>query len=216
MAIKVILPGDESAIVAQAAWVADQPFRRVLDVGGAAKPLRAATHVLDIAPYERRRQDEGRGPLLERFSKETWKEWDVNERPWPFTRNYFDYVWCCQVVEDLRDPIGACNEMMRVGRAGFISTVHRSYESSVVQYDGVVGYHHHRWLVETIEPAGVQFVYKSPMLHVNPTLRAPEAKQWLLHWTWKGGFAAEEKFTGGDQEQRAELEKYLQERRFEE
>lgn len=209
MAIKIVLPGDESAIEKHARWVAAQEFKRVLDVGGAAKPLRTATHVLDIIDYPRRRIDQGRGGLPERFDIETWETWDVNETPWPFRKNLFQYVWCCQVVEDIRDPIAVCREMMRVGRAGFISTVHRDYESSVVQYDGVVGYHHHRWLVETSVLDGITFTFKSPMLHVTPSLRPPRSDQWLLHWAWRDEFEVEEKFTGGDQEQRQELLDYL-------
>lgn len=210
MGIKVIQPGNETAIEAKARWVATHPTWRVLDVGGAEKPLRAATHVLDVVPYAGRRVDEGRGPLPERFSEGTWKVWDVNVRPWPFPDKLFDYVWCCQVVEDIRDPIAVCREMQRVGKAGFISTVHRTYESSVVQGDGVVGYHHHRWLVEAIEPTRVQFTFKSPILHVNPAMRPHQAHQWLLHWEWEHWFEVEEKFIGGDQGQRAELMAYLE------
>jgi hypothetical protein len=207
--IKLILPGDEYAIEHHAIWVATQDFRRVLDVGGAEKPLRAATHVIDLIPYPNRRVDEGRGPLPERFTTDQWWICDINDTPWPFHDNSFDYVWCCQTVEDVRDPIAVCEEMMRVGKAGFVSTVHRSYESSTVQDDGVVGYHHHRWLVEAFPPDGVTFVFKSPLLQITHALRPPRALQWLLHWTWEGRFDVEEKITGGDQGQRAELLEYL-------
>jgi SAM-dependent methyltransferase len=213
MAIKIITPGDESAIEKHARWVAQQGFRRVLDVGGLERPLRPATHVLDLYPYERRRVDEGRGSLPERFNAETWKVYDVNNVPWPYPDDFFDYVWCCQVVEDVRDPVAVCREMQRVGRAGFVSTVHRSYESSVVQGDGVVGYHHHRWLVEADQDNGVAFTFKSPILQVTHALRPVRYIQWLLHWTWENCFDVEETFTGGDLGQRAELAEYL--RRFE-
>jgi hypothetical protein len=215
MGIKVIQPGDEAMIERKARWVAAQKFKRVLDVGGAEKPLRPATHVLDLVPHIHRRIDEGRGPLPELFTTDTWWMRDACVAPWPFRDNYFDYVWCCQVVEDIRDPIVVCNEMQRVGKAGFISTVHRSYESSVVQYDGVVGYHHHRWLIEAIEPTGAIFTYKSPILHANPAVRPSEAIQWLLHWEWSGEFDVKERFTGGDQGQYHELRAYLERLRHE-
>lgn len=210
MGIKIIQPGDEYAIEHHAIWVATQDFGRVLDVGGLEKPLRPATHVMDLYPYGQRRIDEGRGILPERFNAETWKVYDVNEVPWPYPDDFFDYVWCCQVVEDVRDPIAVCEEMMRVGRAGFVSTVHRSYESSIEQDDGVVGYHHHRWLVEAFPPDTVAFTFKSPLLQVTRALRPPRALQWLLHWVWEGCFHVEEKFTGGDRGQRAELLTYLE------
>jgi len=210
MALEVILPGDEGAINTVAEWVAAQDFERVLDVGGLEKPLRPATHVIDLYPYHGRRVDEGRGPLPERFTADTWWIRDINETPWPFPDGRFDFVWCCQVVEDIRDPVAACKEMMRVGKAGFISTVHRSYESHVTQYDGVVGYHHHRWLVEADpENEALIFTWKSPILHTRPALRPPHYRQWLLNIRWDDRFDVYERFTGGDQGQYAELREYL-------
>lgn len=209
--IKLIQPGDEYAVEHQALWVAQQEFRRVLDVGGGEKPLRAATHVIDLLLYERRRVDEGRGHLPERFDALTWLVWDVNLTPWSFwPDNHFDYVWCCQVVEDIRDPIAVCREMMRVGKAGFISTVHRSYESCARQQDGVIGYHHHRWLVEIERDDLVTFTFKSPLLQLKPHLRPRKSCQWLLHWTWEGEFDVVERFTGGDRGQYSNLEAYLE------
>lgn len=209
MAIQRLRPGTESTIQKHARWVTEQGFERVLDIGGLEKPLRAATHVMDIYSYERRRVDEGRGPLPERFTKETWFVRDCNVTPWAWPDNYFDYVWCCQVVEDIRDPIAVCEEMMRVGKAGFISTVHRSYESTVVQADGVVGYHHHRWLIELYDDC-LHFVFKSPILHVNSAMRPAYSLDWLLHVVWENEFDVCEEFVGGDVGQRAELTGYIQ------
>ncbi len=215
---------DEGVIEEQARWIADQNFTRVLDVGGAAKPLRCATHVMDIETYARRRVDEGRGPMPERFTSETWFVRDVCLTPWPgafpWPDNHFDYVWCSQVVEDVRDPVGVCQEMMRVGKAGFISTVQRQYESSVVQDDGVVGYHHHRWLIEaSVQPQPVlTFTFKSPILQVNRAVRPPHnPAKWLLHVVWSWGdvpdrwpFVPKEVFLTEGWMQRDELLRYLE------
>jgi hypothetical protein len=210
MAIQVMTPGNEDIINKHARWVAQQNFERVLDVGGLEKPLRPATHVLDLFPYHQRRVDEGRGDLPERFTAETWTRWDINKIPWPFCSYLFDYVWCCQVLEDIRDPIGVCREMQRVGKAGFISTVHRSYESSTVQYDGVVGYHHHRWLIEAWEDQNtINFTWKTPILQQDPEYRAPKIKSWLLNIGWEKPFKAIEIQTGGDRGQYQDLEMYL-------
>ena len=214
MALQVILPGDEATIQDQARRIAKGGFKRVLDVGGFEKPLRPATHAIDIMPYAARRLDEGRGPLPERFTQETWVQQDANVTPWwQWPDNYFDFAWCCQVVEDIRDPLAVCREMQRVARAGFISTVHRDYESNAVQYDGVVGYHHHRWLVEA-DPDNneIVFTFKSPILHVKPEVRSPNYPCWLLHIAWQGEFKVRERFIGGDSGQYAHLERYHRER----
>lgn len=204
-----MIPGNEDIINQHARWIAGQDFDRVLDVGGLEKPLRAATDVLDLYPYPMRRVDEGRGELPERFTQDTWIQWDINEIPWPMASHLFDYVWCCQVLEDVRDPIGVCREMQRVGKAGFISTVHRSYESSTVQYDGVVGYHHHRWLIEADPEANeITFTWKTPILQHRADLRPAKAQDWLLNIAWEAPFRVREIHTGGDQGQYRELEAY--------
>lgn len=184
---------------------------RILDVGGAECPLRCATHVADLMPYDKRRVDHYRGTVEEQFTRSSWLPMDVCDTPWDWPNDFFDYVWCCQVVEDIRDPIGVCREMMRVGQAGFISTVHRSYESTVVQADGVVGYHHHRWLVEVVNDV-LTFTWKSPILHVNPAMRPAHSTDWLLHIGWHRDFEVAEQFVGGDSGQRLELTQYLTDR----
>lgn len=213
MAIHRVRPGTEETIQKTALQLESMfggyaPGNyRVLDVGGADCPLRVATHVVDLKPYGRRRVDHFRGTMPERFTEDTWYTFDVcGEWPWP--DGFFDFVWCSQVVEDIRDPVRVCSEMMRVGLAGFISTVHRSYEMVAVQSDGVVGYHHHRWFVELIDEELV-FTWKSPIVHVNPSMRPPYSLEWLLHLRWSEWFRVKEQFVGGDAEQRAEIVQYI-------
>jgi len=218
---------DEGSIEEWANGVAAQKLNRVLDVGGAAKPLRSATHVMDVLPYSGRRVDEGRGSLPERFTQKTWFVRDACRTPWPgggvpWPDNYFDYVWCSQLVEDVRDPIGVCREMLRVGIAGYISTVQRQYESSVLQEDGVVGYHHHRWLIEAdTSERTLTFTFKTPLLQVSSALRPPfNRDNWLLHIMWGKDMSGEnpfmpvENFLTEGWMQREELQVYLRERRW--
>lgn len=218
MALKQVRPNRDYGIEYIAHWLENsEEFGRVLDVGGAQRPLRCATHVIDLLPYERRQIRECWGALSERFSEETWLCLDVNDLPWPFEDNSFDYVWCSQVVEDIRDPIGVCREMQRIASQGFISTVQRQYESSVVQDGGVVGYHHHRWLIEAdLEASEIVFTFKSPLLQTVPELRAPvDRTNYLLHLEWERPFGAREVFLPEGWMQQEELEKYLRERRWE-
>lgn len=208
--IRVYDSGDESIVEDIARKVAATGYERVLDIGGAEKPLRAATHVLDLVPYEGRRVDTGRGELPERFTEDTWTVWDINALPWPFPDGYFDFTWASQILEDIRDPIAVGLELQRVSQQGYIGTVDRSYESSAQQADGVIGYHHHRWLIEA-DPAKnrLWFEWKSPMLHVRPDLRPPAANRWLLHVEWEECFIPAERWVGGDQGQERALRAYL-------
>lgn len=146
------------------------PYLKVLDVGGAMKPLVYATYVLDHLPYERRSQhntipENWNGDV--RYTKDSWIERDICKTPWPFRDKTFDIVWCTQTVEDVRDPISVIQEISRVGRQGFLSTVHRSFESMLGD-DDYAGYIHHRWLVEPVQYTDeLKFLFKYPLLHIR-------------------------------------------------
>jgi SAM-dependent methyltransferase len=40
----------------------------------------------------------------------------------PFADKSIDYIYCSHVIEHTEDPLQACSEMMRVGKAGYIET----------------------------------------------------------------------------------------------
>ncbi|MPZ36689.1 MAG: methyltransferase domain-containing protein [Rhizobiales bacterium] len=142
-----------------------RPLQRVLDIGGSAIRLNTATHVLDllapcgqlIAPQEDARCVE-------------FVEHDMCKKPWPFADGYFDYAFCSGTLEDVRDPIGACEEMMRIARRGYIEVPSRVRE--IFHYKRLmrlrallgrplhVGYGHHRWFCEK-EGGGLVFTAKT-------------------------------------------------------
>src|SRR5919198_3858549 len=118
----------------------------VLDVGGWAKPLPRADWVLDLMPYETRGLYGELDPAAERFSAETWVELDMCERtPWPFTDGQFDLAVCSHTLEDVRDPIWVCSELIRVARAGYIEVPSRLEEQAHGFQGPWVGWGPHRW-----------------------------------------------------------------------
>jgi hypothetical protein len=145
------------------------PTDIVLDVGGGVAPLSRANYVIDFFPW-------GNDPLLKPYfqniwpnpyySKNTWVQWDLCSRePWPFKDKQFDFVLCRHTLEDLRDPIWVCHEMIRVGKSGYIETPSRVIESMPgIERSRYCGYSHHRWLCEITEK-GIQFTFKPAQLH---------------------------------------------------
>ena len=133
---------------------------RSLDVGGWHKPVNAATHVLDINPYETRLTLQAIDPENSpRFTKETWGQIDICDRkPWPFPDKYFDFATCSHVLEDIRDPVWVVSELSRVAKAGYIECPSPEWELLVfvrlVTYlarlvpSNCVGASHHRWVAE--------------------------------------------------------------------
>jgi hypothetical protein len=139
----------------------------LLDVGGWAVPLARADWVIDLMPYASRGQTDG----VERFSESTWVARDICDRdPWPFEDDQFDFAICSHTLEDVRDPVWVCAELSRVARAGYVETPSRLQEQSYGVVGPLVGWSHHRWLVEVAD-GGLEFVHKPHHLHASPELQ---------------------------------------------
>ena len=137
----------------------------VLDVGGWITPFTRADWVIDVMPYETRGSIGRQGAGPERFSADTWVQRDICDRePWPFEDKQFDFVLCGHTLEDVRDPIGVCGELIRVARAGYIEVPSRLEEHSYGFQGPWVGWGHHRWLVEVGENR-LDFVMKHHVIH---------------------------------------------------
>lgn len=178
-----------------------RPQDRVLDLGGWWKPFARADWVVDAMPYATRGPGgrEGNGP--ERFNEATWVQQDVCDRKGlPFEDKAFDFSVCSHVLEDIRDPVFLCSEIIRISKAGYIECPSRFVEQCVgVESRNYCGYHHHRWFVE-IEGRDVTFVNKSDLPMFNWKLRLPKRSlrnlpdQKRVAWIyWEGSFAYKEK-----------------------
>jgi len=153
---------------------AAQNAKAALDVGGWFQPLNAASHVLDINPYETRRSRDALDPQnAERFTRDSWVVHDACKAPWPFPDQFFDFSFCSHLLEDVRDPLIVCAELQRVSRRGYIETPSRLREIFVKdRFFGIkravgraphIGFPQHRWYVE-IEGDHVKFTVKDHMV----------------------------------------------------
>ena len=183
----------------------------VLDIGGWGKPFRRADWVIDAMPYETRGLlgFDGDGP--ERYSRETWIQRDLcDHEPYPFGDKEVDFVVCSHTLEDVRDPVWVCQEMIRIAKAGYIETPSRLEEQSYGFQGPWVGWGHHHWLVETT-PGGIEFVFKHHVVnrpgdHFPAGFRdslAPDERVTTL-W-WEGTFECGERLFVGPEE----LDPYL-------
>lgn len=103
----------------------------VLDIGGWAHPFNRANYVMDAEPYETRgyynRTFARANPLpplggtVEHFAPDTWIRRDICDKtPYPFADKSIDLVICSHTLEDIRDPLWVCSEMIRIGKAGYV------------------------------------------------------------------------------------------------
>lgn len=172
----------------------------VLDIGGWADPLPRADWVVDILPYETRGLYGNRARNEERFSRDTWVQRDICDRePLPFEDGQFDIVVCSQTLEDVRDPVWVCSEIVRIGKAGYIETPSRLEEQSYGFQGPWAGWGHHRWLVET-GGNSIEFVFKHHVIHGRESDHFPEgfhdtlsAEERVETLWWEGSFSFAER-----------------------
>ncbi len=177
----------------------------VLDVGGWADPFPRADWVLDLMPYDTRGLYEREGWAKarnepERFTRQTWLERDLCDRePFPFGDKEIDFAVCSHTLEDLRDPVWVCAELNRIAKSGYIEVPSRLEEQSWGVNGPLVGWAHHRWLVD-VQEHGIEFVLKLHSLHSRPDHYFPsgfweqlsEAERVQSLW-WSGGFSYRER-----------------------
>ncbi len=195
----------------------------VLDVGGWACPFNRANLVIDAEPFETRGyyrtlgRPASQGGPAEAFDRTTWIQRDLCARqPWPLADKSVDFAICSHTLEDLRDPLWVCSELVRVARAGYVEVPSRAAEQSRGwERPGIAGLSHHRWLIE-IEPGRVRFLMKYHLLHADWRYSFPRSflasmpesrrVQWLF---WEDSFEYEERTIHGSGAQAAELENFV-------
>jgi hypothetical protein len=169
----------------------------VLDVGGWASPFPRADWVIDRAPYETRGLYGAESGEPERFSEITWVQRDVCDRePWPFADDQFAFAVCSHTLEDVRDPVWVCAEMVRVARAGYVEVPSRLEEQTPGLQGPWVGWGHHHWLCTVDQAAGhLEFVFKHHIVHGRPEMQyrgaplSPEERVQQLWWEGSFSFA---------------------------
>ena len=201
-----------------------RPEDLVLDVGAWASPFNRAQWILDAEPFETRGYyrtfgaPASQGGEREWFSKDTWVQRDICGRePWPFADKQFDFVVCSHTLEDIRDPLWVCSELIRVGKAGYVEVPSRVFESSLgMERPNIAGLSHHRWLIDIVGNE-ITFLQKYHLIHSDWRYNIPRsylasrpreaAVQWL--W-WKGEFRFSETTIHGLDNQQRELQRFAQ------
>lgn len=172
----------------------------VLDIGAWGRPFRRADWVMDHMPYESRGLYGFDGPEPERFDASRWIQRDICDRePFPFADDEIDFVICSHTLEDVRDPIWVCQEIARIGKAGYVEVPSRLEEQTYGIQGDWVGWGHHHWLVQ-IDGTHVEFFFKHHIVHGKPRAHLPAgfvdgltpAERVQTLW-WQGTFTAAER-----------------------
>lgn len=177
----------------QSALAKINPNDFVVDIGGWFKPLKRANKIIDILPYETRQVQNAIGDPDEkdRFSKSDWIVRDLCDRtPFPFKDKEADFVFCSHTLEDIRDPIWVCSEIVRIGKRGYIEVPSRALETTKgIEKWQYAGFYHHRWLIERDCSGTLVFTHKTPALlkypryHLNLYVSSS-----VVGFYWEGSF----------------------------
>jgi ubiquinone/menaquinone biosynthesis C-methylase UbiE len=163
---------------------------KTLDVGGAKNTYKYATHIIDVRD---------KPPEL----KQEYLQMDVCSGKWDYADKEFDFVYCSNLLEDVRDPVFVCKEMMRVGKKGLIivptiiTECRIGMDKTWYGHEKYAGFCHHRWLC-FFKDNKLTFMQKSPMTHIfDWTKDIPQKekdKRIFQFFEWKDSFQTEEIF----------------------
>jgi len=130
---------------------------KILDVGGGRNSFEKASHIIDIRtkPKDCTRE---------------YVQMDVCSGKWPYKDKEFDFVYCSNLLEDVKDPAFVCKEMIRVGKKGTIIVPSPYLEcrkgvDSWYKQEMYSGFYHHRWVCFIIEDKLI-FLQKTPITHI--------------------------------------------------
>jgi len=124
---------------------------KVLDIGSGGCPFPLATHLADF--YE--------GKTTHRT-----EELKRDDRPFtvcnlersPFLDNDFDFVYCSHVLEHVDDPVQACEELMRIGKRGYIETPSK-ISDTMFNFTKIPN--HHKWHTQVLGNTLIFMEWKS-------------------------------------------------------
>lgn len=154
---------------------------RVLEIGPGDKPFPKATDFVDFIDL----------PHLPNAIK---LDAANPTRTWPFATKEFDFVYARHIIEDSWNPVGLCEEMSRVAKAGYIETpspiaeLGRGVDATSPPFRG---YHHHRWIVWMATSDKLRFVTKYCLVEylkfdedkIDQLLAQP--KYWNTYCLWQ-------------------------------
>ncbi|RKX23813.1 MAG: hypothetical protein DRP45_09605 [Candidatus Zixiibacteriota bacterium] len=164
---------------------------KVIEIGGGANPCPRADVITN---YESEKHQRGVHPKI--VDTADMIECDVQDMS-RFKDKEFDYSLCVQVLEHVPDPIKACQEIMRISKAGYI-------ECPRVLCEKLIGIDSHVWEVDTNDNILIfkkktqfhrfdDFFYnlfysKNPAQEEFKRIYFKYADEWLVRFHWEERF----------------------------
>jgi hypothetical protein len=124
-----------------------------LEIGPGFCPLSISTHFIDW-DFD-----------LKLSNKNNIFKLDLDYDSLPFDNNYFNFLYCRHVFEDIQNPLFLFNEITKKSPNGYIETPSPFAEVSNVENINYLGYIHHRYIVwSCLETNTLYFLPKYPII----------------------------------------------------
>lgn len=127
---------------------------KVLDIGSGGYPFPLATHLADLYEGETSHR-------ADKLIRDDRPFTNCNVESTPFADKEFDFVYCSHVLEHLSNPAKACEELMRIGKRGYIET---PAKSSDIMFNFTKIHDHHRWHTQVLDQTLVFIEWKDSEL----------------------------------------------------
>lgn len=196
-----------------------KPTDRVLDLGGWDRVFPRANVVVDLNPYETRHIVNPEVP--EHFAKKDWIQADFCSASfWESVPDKsFDFVIISHTLEDIRDPLYVCSQMIRCAKAGYIEVPSKFRECAKESAEAIfAGYDHHRWIVEP-NRARDGLIFKAKLSWAHQEDHVGDARRHLVtqdfHYQfngffWSGSFKYVEHFPKGSRKEIPDLKHFFE------
>ena len=115
---------------------------KVLDIGSGHLPFPLATHLADIS-IDNAYIGRAGAPFKYVDGKPVY---ECNIEHTPFEDKEFDFVYCSHVLEHVQNPEAACQELMRIGKRGYIECPSKGKDT----FFATAKISNHLWSVECL------------------------------------------------------------------
>ena len=113
---------------------------KVLDVGSGGEPFPYANFLIDRFPGKTQHRYNKLKTMNLPFSNGSVEDL-------PYKSKVFDFVYCAHVLEHVDDPVKACEEIMRIGKKGYIEV---PTKTSDIIFNFARLKHFHKWHISKV------------------------------------------------------------------
>lgn len=152
---------------------------RIIDIGAGTRPIPNCDVYTDLYEEETEHRKAFKGKLGKGFYGNKMEFTICNVEEMPFEDKEFNFSYCRSVLEHTENPYLACEEIIRISEAGYITTPVANFERKHPNES-------HKWYVWTDDGITLRFKHKN-LGYPTPPPRE-QFSEGLMEFFWKDKF----------------------------